>query len=494
MSKSEHEDLKKRELLAVLKRQRQAKMSLAIDPYDLESRASPQQQQIFEEQGAVPHQFCAGGNQSGKTSAGGRMVAWFFERNHPYLDIEELWPGDPMLIIVCAKIGNQLADIWDKKIEPFLTPGTYRVYRQGTMLAYCTHMETKSKIVFMTHHNPNEAQQKAQMYSAHFVWIDELTPSVNLVEELQRRVQAKRGRFLMTYTPKIRAPAVKKFIETPTTSSKIYKLHMFSNPIYKGREDEINSQLAGLSDDRRAAVLAGDWAYGDHQVFYFDPEEHMANVEYNNTWAYIVAVDPASAGLAGYTLWTAKHSNALMWYLIDAAYIRGTAPSDLVDEIEGRIAHLPIVKRIADPHEVWFIKEAYKRHQVTYVGPWSKNNRKKELVAQLNEALGTRIMVHPNCREAVEELSSAQYSETDPDKIQNSKILHIADSMQYFVDCMPQHKDVVDKPVTHDAALKLANKKRLAKEAQTKKTDGPRWSVRLRMRKRAWKASRRRYA
>ena len=205
-----------------------------FDPMDPDSRPNPSQLACMH--GIVDYLFryLQGGNQSGKSQTGGREVAWFFQRNHPFLDINELWPDDPMVIIVCGRISNQVEELWDKKIKGFLSPSDYRENRQGGTLQYITHVKNGSKIIFATHHSPQEAREKVQSYSAHYVWLDELTDHLPLIEELQRRVQAKRGRMLVTYTPKIRAAAVKKFIETPMTGSRVYKISMMDNPVYDG--------------------------------------------------------------------------------------------------------------------------------------------------------------------------------------------------------------------------------------------------------------------
>lgn len=488
------EEEKSKELAAAINRLKKIELNECFDPFDAKSKPTAKQKEVLRETHKYYAQYVSGGNQSGKSLLGGRVTSWFYKRSHPYFDLEAMWPDEPILILVCGRVSKQVEELWDKKIKPFLLPQEYREHRIGGYLSSVVNPLNGSKIIFLTHHNTNEAREKAQSYVAHLFWFDELTDSLNLIEECQRRVQAKKGRFLMTFTPKLRAPAVKDFIEAETPTSKRYKISMMDNPIYKDRYQELMDQVQNLPEDLRNSVLFGSWYVGENAVFHFDFKEHVVDLDrvgYQYSWPHIVSVDPAASGLMGYTLWAAPYSNAETWYCVDSEYFKGIAPSAMIDKVESRIAKYPIIKRITDPHEAWFVKEAWKSKNVSYIGVPNKQHRKKDLIVAVNEQLGNRILISSECKSVIDELSSAQWSETSPDKIVNAHNYHLSDCVQYFVDMMPPHKEVDTIPVSYDSQLRAANKARQLNEYLRQKKAGPKkisW-ISARRKRNRWKQS-----
>ncbi len=465
-----YEDLdRKRELAIALKRSHTLQLRECFDPINPESRPTVIQEQILRDINNVLFQYVQGGNQSGKTATASRVYAWLMQGHHPYWDFRALWPEEPLLMLLMGRLNNQVEEIWERKIKPFLQPHEFRENRQGGTLQYVVNPTNKHKIVFATHNNPVEAREKVQSYSAHMVWLDELTDHLPIIEELQRRVQAKRGRMMITYTPKIRAEAVKKFIENPTPYSKIYRISMLDNPVYDGRREELMSQIDSLPESQRNTILYGDWYVGEQAVFSYDPDKHNEQPKgYSVLWPHIISVDPAASGLMGMTTWAAPDANAHRWYCVHAEYLKGAAPSDLVLTVEEKNAGRTVIYRICDTHESWFIKEAAK-HKIIYRGVPNKHSRKKELIAGCNQALANeRIKLTSESSELGAEFSTAQWSETVEDKIVNASRYHLADTAQYFVDLQPKFKSTEVSSLTHDQQLWLANKKRKELEGQRK--------------------------
>lgn len=437
-----------------------------FNPFDSASRPTIQQDTVLRDIAAVTYQYVMGGNQSGKSQLGGRVVSWFFQRVHPYLDIEKLWPNEPIIILVVGRLNNQVEELWERKIKPYLQANEWRENRQGGTLQYAVNPLNGSKIIFATHNNPQEAREKIQSYSAHLVWLDELTDHLGIIEELQRRIMAKSGRMLVTFTPKIRAEAVKKFIESPTPYSKLYRIHMLDNPAYAGRHEELMSQINLLPESQRNTILYGDWYVGELAVYNFDPSLHNEDPpNYSALWPHVVSVDPAASGLMGFTLWAAPHEHAQRWYCVRADYLKGAAPSDLVDAVESKLVGIPqILFRVSDSHEAWFIKQAAKL-KVNYRGVPHKHSRKLELIAQTNQALANgRIRLSSGSGDLASELSTCQWSEKAEDKIVNASSYHLADTAQYFVDMLPRPSGPAVENMTFDQQLWIANKQRLANE------------------------------
>lgn len=470
-STTNYEELDRlRQLAVALKRNRLLELRYAFDPFHPTSRPTPKQDEILRGMRDIIFSWVMGGNQSGKSQTGARVVAWFFKRDHPYIDIDKLWPDEPMVILVVGRVNNQVEELWDKKIRPFLDTSEWKENRQGGSLQYVQNPRNGSKIIFCSHQNPAEAAQKLYSYSAHLVWMDELSDSINIFEELQRRVMAKRGRMICTFTPKIRAEAVRQFIESPSPKSRIYKISMLDNPIYKGREQEQLDEINKLPENLRETILYGDWYVGERAVFTFDPKEHIEEpLGYSAAWSHVVSVDPAASGLTGLTVWAAPYDNATRWYCVKAKYMKPQAPSDMILEVEKEIEGLTVIYRVADVHEVWWRTQASKM-KIHYRGCEHKRDRKKELIAQLNQALVTgRVRLTKAAADLAAELGSAQWSETVEDRIANASSYHLADTAQYFVDLIPKFKTPEVVYSSFEAQLRAANKARIAKEGTSKK-------------------------
>jgi hypothetical protein len=479
---------KKRKLVLALKRSHTLSLRECFDPFKPDSRPNEKQLEILKGMNDILYSWVLGGNQSGKSMLGGRVASWFYLRCHPYIDVNKLWPDEPILILVVGRNHNQVEELWSKKIRPFLRDDEYRENRQGGTLQYVENPKNGSKIVFASHGGA-ETREKLQSYSAMLVWLDEMTDSLGVIEELQRRTMAKRARMLLTATPKIRAEAVKKFIETPTPYSRVYKISMLDNPIYEGRREEILSQIMGLPESQRNTILYGDWYAGEQSVFSFDPNVHVENpANYSVLWPHVISVDPAASGLMGFTLWAAPDVHAFTWYCVKSEYLKGAAPSDLVAQVEDRVKGHQIIYRLMDSHESWFQKEAQKL-KIHYRGVENKRDRKTSLIAQLNQALASgRVRIAEPAQTLQEELSTAQWSEKVEDKIVNSSSYHVADCAQYFVDSMPKFKELQHVELSHDTMLHLANKRRLAAEATQKTKPRDKWRI-VAKKGKVWKQS-----
>jgi hypothetical protein len=102
---------------------------------------------------------------------------------------------------------------------------------------------------------------------------------------------------------------------------------------------------------------------------------------------------------------------------------------------------------------------------MNYVVPYKKHERKKELIKNLQTALGNKVYIAPWCTTLLDELASCHYSDEMSDKIAKSSRFHTADAAQYLVDMLPPYEGTV---ATNDwwTELRLGNDARKKKEAQ----------------------------
>lgn len=443
--------------------------TLAFDGARTDSRPTAAQQAIFDDLGVIPHRYVLGGNQSGKSQLGAREVAWIFSDTHPNWERPQDWAKEPLVILVVGRTTKQIEEVLWRKISAFLEDGEYRTVNSGGALQKVVHNETKNTIIFASHHNDNEAREKVQAYVANYVWLDEMPGSYKLLEELHRRIQARKGYFLATFTPKVVNAAIRKLVDS--SDGKVaakYTLKMFDNPVYDDEmKEQITQSLSTYSESYRNTILQGDWATGDNAVYHFDPNVMVEEPEnYHPGWRHVESVDPALKSKMGYTLW-AENPATGVWYCVKADYIQNIlVPEDVFEHVRQISDGYNIVRRISD-YEPWYVNTASK-HGVAYVTPFNKNNTKGELIKGLQQALESEIRIAPWCHDLIEEFVSCQWSETADSKIVNSSSYHLLDASQYFVRCRPPfRKDL--KPQPWHVQLREGNRARRKAEIQARK-------------------------
>lgn len=149
-------------------------------------------------------------------------------------------------------------------------------------------------------------------------------------------------------------------------------------------------------------------------------------------------MDPALKSALGLTVW-AEDPATSRWYCVKAKYLKGIlVPTDLVEAVRQETYQYNIVRRISDPHEVWYIQTAASMGVIPmYQGIFNKANRKGELIKNFQEALGNKIFIAPWCEDFISELQECRWSESQANTIINQHAYHITDSAQYFVDAIP---------------------------------------------------------
>jgi hypothetical protein len=390
---------------------------------------------------------------SGKSSTIAREYAWILTDTHPYWTRPESWGSEPYLMLIAGQDRRMMEmELWGKKLKPFLDAidgeGVWREVRSGNALQYVENRKKGYKIVFLSHSDSSESNRKhMQGYVAHFVWMDELSNNLSIIEELQRRVQAKDGWFSLSFTPKGKAESIRNWADNiKEPYGKVYRMGMLDNPIYAARMDELKARLEHMPEGMRNTVLYGDWEVGDSTVYQFDWSMVEAPENYNKSWRHVEANDPAMAGKSGFLLF-AEDPTSGVWYAVREEYIEGHySPDNLVNYVKQITAPYNIVRRVADGHEAWYLGMASKMG-LTYQVPYKKNERKDELIKGLQHALTNgRMKIAPWCRSFIAELQSAQWAEGEGKaRIVNRKNLHLQDAAQYFVDCAPRPESPVDE-------------------------------------------------
>lgn len=412
----------------------------AFDPANLASRPTPIQQQVLTDFSHIRQQWIRAGNQSGKSATCARIVSWVISDTHPTWKRPADWGDEPLLVLVAGRTGKQIEDSLLPKIRGFLEAGSYKEVRIGNIIQRLE-LTNGNRIVFQSLENPTTARERLQSYVAHLVWVDELPPTIDIVRELLIRVQARDGYFLASFTPTVVNIEIQRYVDSlREPEGKVYRFHMLENPLYadEERKSQLISRYAHLPEHIREAIFRGEWLSPDDQVYYFDWDRMVAMPEgYSPLWRHVESVDPALKSALGLTVW-AENPETGIWYCILSEYIRGIyVPTELVAAVREKVSRYNIVRRIADPHEVWYIQTAGSMG-LNYIGVHKKNDRKSELIKQLQESLGSRVRIAPICESLIGELQECRWSDRAEGKIVNASSYHLLDSAQYFCDNIPK--------------------------------------------------------
>lgn len=458
-----------RQIAAAVKRLQRLEMRECFDPTRPGSRPTAVQQLVFDDFGKVTYRYVTAGNQTGKSQMAAREVAWLLTDSHPKWEKPQEWTHEPLQILVVGRTTKQIEEVLHRKILSFLNPEDCHVQRIGGVVQKLTYKPNGNVILYASHHNEKEAREKLQAYTAHYVWLDEMPGDVKLLEELHRRIQAKRGFFIATFTPKVINIDIQRLVESSDGSTaKKYQFRMFDNPIYT-EEDKLRilSSMSTYSEAYRNTVLNGDWMTGEDMVYQFNRDAVVEDPEgYSPSWRHVESSDPATKSQFGFTIWAENPATGI-WYCVRADYISGIfVPSDLVKEVQSRTSGLNIVRRISDPHEPWYIATASSMG-LTYMTPYKKNERKAELIKNLQAAIGPQIRIASWCTDLIDEFQSCRWSDSGANRIVNSSSFHLLDSAQYFVDCKPKYEGI---PPNLDwyTQLRQANERRKKEERLTK--------------------------
>ena len=470
------------QIAAAVKQLKRLQKQEAFDPYVPESRPTPMQQSIIDEFGQISRQYVIAGNQSGKSQTGARLLTWLITDTHPKWKRPEKWGQEPMQALIVGRTTKIIEDVLWRKIEPFLEEGTYKVIRIGNTIQR-VEMSNGNTMVFQSFENEDSARERVQGYSANFVWLDEMPHSFRLWDELHKRIIAKDGYFLATFTPLIQNNEIRKTVDSSQAPiSRKYTFRMFDNPIYQdpSRQTAILKDMEHLPENVRETRLNGAWSVADKSVFHFAPEQMVRQpVNYSPAWRHVEWSDPATESAHGLVI-AAEDPATGHWHIIRAEYLRGIhVPERIFQAVLQRTNGLNIVRRVVDPAATWYIHTASEKG-VTYLAPFDKNSRKMELIKNLQTALGTRLFIAPWCQDLIDELLSCQYSEAG--KIINGHRFHLLDAAQYGADLLPAFEG--PKIIrTWDQELYEGNEKRKQSEKKMKIASTKRGNRRL------WKVS-----
>lgn len=439
------------ELVALSEKMKRRQRDVCFDPNHPESRPCPTQLEIMKYKGEpteVKKVVVRAANRIGKSQLGARIVSWWFQENHPYLKRPKEWGEAPILIMVIGESASNLeTEVWEKKIRPFLEPGSFHCVRKGNVLESVEHIgegpAKGNRIIFKSHHGNENVREKLQGFTANIVWLDEMPSTASILTELLMRLMTTKGYFYATFTPLVKNDKIRKMCDQTTNGWRTFVPMPDTNPMYKDNIPAYEAEIRSMSqsEEEYRSRRYGEWWYGSGRVVKaYHPDLHRRTLpdSYSPAWRHVVIIDPAASGTAGFCL-VAEHPQTKKWMAVKAAYLDGDAPSTLVQSVETMLLGYNIIERRCDCNPASFYMEALKQG-IVYVPHKEKNNRKSETIDKLNQAFlddTLYIADTPNTEVLHDELMGCSWSETNSEKIVNESSYHTLDTLRYFADRIP---------------------------------------------------------
>jgi phage terminase large subunit-like protein len=488
---------------------RAEQVRLAWTPDHMDSRPSEAQlDPILHLASQFKYLFVLGGNQGGKTNLEVRSLTWMAEESSPYwrrptdnfcnnklcgaegtllskqpvvLDYEcpkcgniwRVWDKDEPINILL--VGEQLKNLQENLYFPrikrlFQDPDEWEEDKLGSpFIQKVTNRKTGNSILFFPHGQGEEKARKAiQGYTVHAVFTDEQMPA-NVIEECQRRVDAKMGTFMMAFTMKFLDANVMRMMEAQVASgaAKMFKLSKLDNPVYAGSKDLILKQLAGLSEEKRNTVLYGDVSYGEDYIYAQVETSKIGKqipADYSTNWRHVEVIDPAVKSKAG-RLVVAQDPHTKIWHVIKAQKISGMLHDkhlyEYILKLRTEDGYNPVL--CVSDDDAGFIGMAKHHERPTkFIFPPHKRSKlrggKLFLIKQSVGCLVSGILhIDPKFTLLWDEIREYQWKEGTTTEVKASHKFHLVDTLHYFFDTLPEEEKMPETPKTWHEEILEAN-------------------------------------
>jgi len=450
------------------------KLAQCFDSNDLDSRPGPVQQLILNDIEKIRVRFLVASNQSGKTSAGIREIAWILNNNHPSWKRPERWGKVPLFIIIAGQNRTNIEEeIWKRKLRPLLLDREdWKEKKSAAVVVGAVNEKNGNTILFLVHgQGSDETRAALQGYRAHYVLFDEMPKEFSTFTEIQMRTDAYGGYIFVAFTPLLRSMQMKNAVENAQDPyAKKYVWTVWDNPrnCTPEKRKEIEQRSAMWSEAERRTRLYGEWSSDESSVYHFNMDQMMCELpaHYSATgWRHVEAVDPAGTGITGLTIW-AEDPLSGQWLCVKAEYIKGDvnkSPTKTVQEVYERTLPYNIVRRVSDTMQ-WFHSTAREFGRI-YLVPWNKTQRKEELIKNLQEGLssGKLKLVRGYAELLCEEFLTCRWNDAG-EKIISSQHFHLLDTAQYFWDLRPK-SETMPQVYSRDQQIMMSHEKSIKTRA-----------------------------
>lgn len=226
------------------------------------------------------------GNQSGKTTAGAREVAWFATGTHPARDDIPV----PSIGWVITLDRTFVEEVLLPAVLYWIPKQYIRKIQRGDSIQ--VHLTNGSRIVFRTY---GQGWMKFQGAKIHYAWFDEECPSL-VYDETMVRLLAYKGPHWVTMTPLqgktwVYQRIISKRHEFSTDQLEIFSWKTTENTSLDA--DRVETVFGRMPAEIRAARMSGDFVDLEGLVWkQFDERVHLVNeFKLQPHWPVVVGMD-----------------------------------------------------------------------------------------------------------------------------------------------------------------------------------------------------------
>lgn len=433
---------------------RQRQLSYCIDPANVDSRPHAGQQELLDNLSKYRQHFVISANRVGKSVILAKILRDTLANDFHLFDRPSFWPEGKTQSLLVVKSLQSGEAVFKPLLTGLLVGHEYKIAGHPHMTAI--HMENGNSLYVVSTADARQAYNRLMGRTVNLAVLDEMPSSLGILEETALRA-ALYGILVAGFTPKVVNPAIKNLVDNcKEPNSKKYKWSYNLNPLFAKDPVALATHLAWanqFSPSTRNAILHGDWTSAESAVYSFDYDQMVKEVvDYSPLWDHYVGVDPASASHCGLTI-VARNPASGFRHVVKSDILISTSPRDLVLQIEKILSQVNVRLRIYDSANTWFEQTA-REEGFNYLKPYKKNHRKEEMIASVQNALGSSLFISPENEDLVDEFYSYQYDENNPGKIINAHKFHRLDSLRYVVDSLPEF-DGPCQPIVQDWTVRL---------------------------------------
>lgn len=309
----------------------------------------------------------AGGNRSGKTTAGAVEVGWWGTETHPYrntpseakiLCTGNVWAhvGDPMWAKL-AKPGGVKLPGQRRKSPPILPP---RVIDGISWLDKAHEIPSLVKLITgatLTFKSCDSGRTKFEGDEFDLAWVDEELADTLVFQEIVRSLIDRGGDLICTFTPLARGRPMMELHEMAHADDSPLDVHETFMSIFDNVHINAKARdkfIATIPEEFRKTRIFGEYLILEGLVYgEWNPEVHELPAAWKSTirqdWPRILIIDPGYADPCA-VLWAVQVPGDNPRYVVYREYYkRRQTVSDVVRDIRLQTGSEPIVRVLIDP-------------------------------------------------------------------------------------------------------------------------------------------------
>jgi hypothetical protein len=417
------------------------------------------------------------GNRSSKTFSAMRDLAWRICRVHPYSANYNLWgckgnwqkkmstpefdikylESKPEVIWILGPTIDFVNNVmWGQYLSEMIPPWFIEDIKKTNQGNIDSIIFKNRDILKVKSYSQQDSTKMG--FACHLIYIDELPPDTQIINELIVRTLDKDGCINLAFTPLVENDDIRILLDGMVESGSL-SLHswpFYKNPLYRDNPEKLARAMdafAHMSPHERAARISGDW--------YIEPKARAVfeNVDFEivedfpipNHWRQARVVDPASH-TTGIGIFAEDPTTGIWYCTCGDEFTWGggklATASDIIAAIEKKKPHpkFRYILSIYDNSEAWFGAES----RSLGFQPCLLKNRQEAIMCTRDMLHNKKIKIfRVGAAKLVEQINNYRYSEDGKGGVVK-KDDHCLDTLMYFSRQMPTPLKKYEEPAVDE--------------------------------------------